>query len=225
MVTRVACVACVLAPVAIAGLFETELQGAPVTFPISAGGTGNTYEVIADPSADAIAARAAAADAGGYLVSITAPEEQAFVESLLINSGVPTGSYWMGLTQIPGGGDGAFAWANGEQFSYNNFADGEPNDFEGQEGVGQIYWTQDVADDINSRRGGWNDSPAAGYPESDIPDLVRAGFIVEVGSGTPGGNDPPPVAIPLPPAVLAAPLAALVAGYVARRQRRITATQ
>jgi hypothetical protein len=214
------------------GLFATAVfaavgvcRAAPAEFPIADGGTGHTYEVVLDPAATYAAANTAAAATGGHLVTITSPAEQQFVEDLLVNMGSPTGSYWIGLERQGAGID--FGWSTGEPLTYSNFAAGEPNDYVQHEDFVTIYWAADEADDMHDRTGRWNDAPMPGYPDGNFageptPDLGRAGFIVErldVGSG---GN-PPPTAIPLPPAAVAAPLAFGLAGLAARRARRAAA--
>ncbi len=227
MLKRITFAACVLAPVACSSV---STFGAGVIYSSSSGGTGNAYELFVDPSADSAAAAAAAASLGGNLASITSPGEQTFIENLLINSSAPTGSYWFGLERLS---EESFAWSSGEPFSFNHFAAGEPNDYKNGETSGQIYWMQNLVNDTNHRRGGWNDAPPAGYPESNILDLVRMGYIIERppqggdvvgasgnGGGTDGGGDGGgPVAIPLPPAVLATPIGLLIAGLAARRRR------
>ena len=187
-------------------------SGEPVVFSAGQGGNGNAYEVVLDAGVSFDGARAAAGAGGGHLVTITSAAEQAFVESLLDGANAPTGSYWMDLRRA---GDG-FAWGTGETFDFSNFAPGEPNDFLDSEDVGQIYWAQTPAEDLVARRGRWNDSMTAGYPNPDnesfpTPDLSRAGFIVEHEAN----------AIPLPLAVFAAPLTALLAAGVSRRMRRV----
>ena len=209
---------------ALAPCFTTTFcAAAAVVFPTSAGGNGHAYEIILDDAGSLDDARAAAAGGGGHLLTITSPAEQWFIEALLLSSNAPTGSYWLDLTRDAGG---EYAWGTGETFGYSNFAAGEPNDFLRREDAGQIYWSQDVAEDIAARRGQWNDVPPSGYPNLDnlsfpTPDLTRAGFIVEHdAAGRPGDGGGGPVAIPLPAAAFGAPLAALVAGFAARRMRR-----
>jgi hypothetical protein len=208
---------------ALAPCFTTTFCGAAaVVFPLSQGGNGHAYDVVFDDGTSFGEARAAAGGGGWHLLTITSAAEQSFVEQLLIGRNAPTGSYWIDLERDAGGG---YAWGTGETFGYSNFAAGEPNDFLRREDAGQIYWSQDVADDIAERRGKWNDAPASGYPNADnmsfpTPDLARAGFIVEHdGAGRPGDGGGP-VAIPIPAAALGAPLAGLVAGFAARRMRR-----
>jgi hypothetical protein len=206
----------IVAPAMTAGLCEA----ASVPFPISAGGTGNAYELFLDTAISQADARNAASAAGGHLVTITSSAEQTFVESLLSGDNAPTGSYWIGLDRV--GDSDSFTWETGEPFGFDNFAASEPNDFMEQEDAGQIYWSRVPGDDIANRKGTWNDAPVTGFPaDVDIPDLRRAGYVIEIeGAGnSPGGGDGGPVAIPLPPALLAAPLGALVAGLAARRRR------
>jgi hypothetical protein len=186
-------------------------SGAPVVFPAGQGGNGNAYEVVLDAGISANDARGAAALRGGHLVTITSAAEQSFVEALLDGADAPTGSYWMDLQRAGTG----FAWGTGEGFDYSNFAAGEPNDFLGREDFGQVYWAANAQEDLVARRGRWNDAAAAGYPNPDnesfpTPDLSRAGFIVEREA----------TAVPLPAAVFAAPLAALLAAGAGRRMRR-----
>ena len=101
MLKQIARAVAVLAPVVtMSAVAPTSAVAATVPFPVSAGGTGNGYEVVFDTSAGRLAAAGAAASAGGHLVTITSPSEQAFVESLLANANAPTGSYWMGLQRI-----------------------------------------------------------------------------------------------------------------------------
>ena len=224
MFTRIASMVCLVAPLVAA---SAVCEAAPVVFPASSGGTDHAYEVVLDPSATYDAARSAAEALGGHLVSITSPAEQAFVEDLLVDSGVRSGSYWMGLERSGPGAD--FAWTTGEAFTFDNFANGEPNDYISSEDFGQIYWSATEADDMNDRKGKWNDATRVGYPDGDItggptPDLERAGYVIELldVGGNPGGGgngNPPPAAIPLPPALLAAPIGLLMAGIAARRRR------
>jgi hypothetical protein len=186
-----------------------------VEFPTADGGTGHLYEVLADTAATYDDAVAAADALGGHLVSITSAAEQAFVEDLLVDSG----SYWIGLERIGPGAD--FGWTTGESLMFDNFATGEPNDYTASEDFGQIYWSADAADD-NGRSGKWNDAIRAGYPDGEItgeptPDLERSGFIIEL----PDVGNPPATPIPLPPALLAAPLGLGLAAWAGRRARRV----
>src|SRR5688572_19741948 len=140
MFTRAALAGAVLSAAAAVFGSSAGAHAAPVVFPSSAGGNDNSYEVIVDGDVTYPAAQSAAAAAGGHLVSITSSAEQSFVESLLLDSGAPTGSYYMALERVS---IDAFKWSTGEPFAFQNFAGGEPNNFMGNELVGQIYWTDD----------------------------------------------------------------------------------
>ena len=206
-----------LAPLA---TFSSGAAGAPVAFPVSAGGTDHEYEIVLAPALDRAAAAEAAAATGGHLVSITSAAEQAFIEHMLFASNSPTGGYWMGLERVGAGGEGVagdFAWDTGEALTYENFASGEPNAYLNREDAAQVYWSADLVDDVNARRGGWNDVAVTGYADTPVADLVTAGYVIE---RTEVGEHTPPAAIPLPPAALAAPAAMALAGLTARRRRR-----
>jgi hypothetical protein len=234
MLKRIASAAAVLAPVVLMSA-ATSSHAATVPFPVSAGGTGNGYEVMFDPSLDQSAASAAASSAGGHLVTITSASEQSFIESLLNNAGAATGSYWIGLQRTGSGGSTSdFAWETAEPVSFTHFASGEPNNYPNHdENGGTVYWSQNPSDPGFARRGDWNDAPDAGFPNGALPDdLTRRGFILEVegagggntggngggnnggGDGGGGGN-----AIPLPPAIFAAPLGMLAAAIASRRRK------
>ena len=217
MFPRLTCVACLIAPVAAAGA----AGAAPAVFQVADGGNGHAYDVVLDPGLTRDGATRVASAVSGHLVTITSAQEQAFVESLLLDSGAPTGSYWMGMERAS---SDQFRWVTNEPFEYNNFPGGEPNNFQGVENAGQIYWSQDLADDFAGRRGTWNDAPLAGYTEGDIPDLIRAGLVFEIELPDPTGGDGGggPMPIPLPPALLAGPLAA-AAGALTLRRRRVSA--
>ncbi len=213
---RLKTLACLLAPVAATA---AAAHGGSVVFPVSAGGNGHNYEVIVDGTVDRAAAAAEAAASGGHLVSITSRAEQDFVESVLFHTNSPTGGYWMGLERVGTGGSGVaddFGWSTGEALTYENFATGEPNAYLNMEDAGQVYWSADMVDDVNHRRGGWNDVSPQGYENTPVTDLVTAGFIIE---RVEVDENSPPVAIPLPPAIVGAPLALVIAGMVARRRQ------
>src|SRR4051794_23425523 len=58
---------------------------------------GHTYRLVfPDTNSSWTQAQAAARAAGGHLVTINSPAEQAFVEGLLAGADAPTGAYKMG---------------------------------------------------------------------------------------------------------------------------------
>ena len=94
---------------------------------------------------------------GGYLMTITSEDEQYCIEQLLgdhIN-----GACWLGAYR---GEDDAFHWVTDEEWGYENWRDGEPNNKTG---------TENYVGSYNSVK--WNDSPN----ESDYV----FGFIMETG--------------------------------------------
>lgn len=111
------------------------------------------YYMAYDSSMTWSEAKAFCEENGGYLASITSSAEQQFVSSL-----VSTGNknlYWIGLYK---NGDDWF-WANGETYSYENWAEGEPNNvFNGTECVCEIY----SRDYDGFHTGEWNDSRESG---------------------------------------------------------------
>lgn len=60
---------------------------------------------------------------GGHLATITSAEEQAVLELF-------AGNYWLGATDEENEGD--WLWITGEDWGYENWLDGEPNDLNGE---------------------------------------------------------------------------------------------
>ena len=110
-------------------------------------GNGHYYEFVTAPEIDWTVAKAAAAARSffglqGYLTTITSASENTFVASKLAGEG------WMGASDDPGQGasEGNWLWATGPeagQFfyndvtgpvggAYNNWAEGEPNNADGE---------------------------------------------------------------------------------------------
>ena len=63
---------------------------------------------------------------GGHLVTITSAEEQSFVADLV--SGGTKYAYWLGADKL----SGSYRWITGENFTYSNWASGEPNSCSGE---------------------------------------------------------------------------------------------
>jgi hypothetical protein len=174
-----------LAVAALAGV----ASAAPVPF------GGNSYDLVLNDDISWSGARDAATSAGGSLAVISSAAEQSFIESLLIDRGAPTGSYWFGL--IESDAEGVYRNPGDLPPTYSNFAQNEPNDAGGLgESVGAIYWTVDGGDPASlARRGDWNDLPDAGYPGDGAldpaqADLLRAGYLIEFApTATPGNGD------------------------------------
>lgn len=105
---------------------------------------------------------------GGHLVTITSREEQAAVQSIILYSGKKKNYYW---TAGFGVEKDNWRWNTGEEFTYSNWAKGEPNNDLGNEFILSIY---------NS--GEWCDCPADGIehiPDVDFFRLENSGFICE----------------------------------------------
>ena len=84
---------------------------------------GGHYYLAVDAPLSLADAQAYAQERGGHLASVTTPEEQAFVSSLL--DGKAAGARCrIGFARV----DGAFAWVTGEQTDYVNWAEGQPGD-------------------------------------------------------------------------------------------------
>jgi len=71
---------------------------------------------------------------GGYLVTITSAEEQAFIASLIKEKGFTQNRFWMGATDKDK--EGTWKWITGEKFDYSNWGRTQPNN--GESG-GQHY--------------------------------------------------------------------------------------
>lgn len=89
---------------------------------------------------------------GGYLATITSPEEDAFLYSYIIDAGYS--SVMFGLTDQEQTDD--WHWVTGEEFSYQNWRSGEPNYQGGYEHYGMYY--------ERNTDGTWNDGSGKGGP-------------------------------------------------------------
>lgn len=105
---------------------------------------------------------------GGHLVTITSQEEQNVVASL-VGSGSKL-AYWLGAEKS----SGAFEWVTGENFSYTNFEEGEPNN----SGLClQMYGTHPNGEHL---MGYWDDTPSDANSEmSGNLTLEYHGFVCE----------------------------------------------
>lgn len=107
------------------------------------GGTGQIYEVVTVPGGvDWSAANSAAIARGGYLVTISSPAENEFVNGLVTSPefwASPRGRAicgpWLGAVQPPGSPEpaGNWQWVTGEPFSYADWGPAQPNDEGGNE--------------------------------------------------------------------------------------------
>lgn len=124
------------AGVFLAGMVGTSFA-APVQWATGAGGNGHWYEiVISDISWTQ--AQAAAAGSGSYLATITSASEQAFIASLAAPYFSPAAGdagFKLGGFQPAGSTEagGNWQWVTTEDWSYANWAGGEPNNTGGNE--------------------------------------------------------------------------------------------
>jgi hypothetical protein len=142
-------------------------------FVIAAPARANTYTVVLDASASWSQAQTAAAGAGGYLATITSAAEQAAVNAAIAAAAPPqSGGFWINLRETT---ECCYIWDNGEASCYANFYPLEPNNGAPGETRGQIMWSLTTP----SRRGVWNDVPAAGI--AGTFDYSRRGYVIEFG--------------------------------------------
>ncbi|MEI6878978.1 MAG: lectin-like protein, partial [Planctomycetota bacterium] len=106
----------------------TVIPAGAVQWTVSSGGNGHWYMRSTSPAENWTTANAAAIAAHGHLVTITSPEEGAFIASRLVSTAPNT---WIGLVQTIGSAEplAGWHWSTGEEFTYSNWAQGTPNDY------------------------------------------------------------------------------------------------
>ncbi len=106
----------------------------PVEWPVEVGGNGHFYEVVS-PNTPTYAweeARDTAEDMGGYLATITTQDENDFVTALVLAYPLAYHPWLGGWQELPDAPpDEGWVWITGEEWSYTNWADWEPNDYQG----------------------------------------------------------------------------------------------
>ena len=101
---------------------------------------GHSYELIyADPPLTWVRAQDSAKSLGGYLATITDPDEQALIGALLSEGD----SAWIGGSDVVV--ESTWIWWTGEAFDYTNWAPGEPDDADKQDFLmlskaGDLLW-------------------------------------------------------------------------------------
>src|SRR4051812_45093200 len=117
-----------------AGLVEAGTAG-----PVFDGPNGHQYQVVLDSVSSWNQAESAAHASGGFLMSIGSASEQAFVEKLLTDAAVPSGSYWFGAFEL----NGSYLNVSGVPVGYNHFlaSPQQPDHLNGQEDHAAILWT------------------------------------------------------------------------------------
>ena len=114
-------------------------------------------------------------DNGGYLVTITDQQENDFIINSIGNLSNLKNCYWIGLLK-----DGnTWKWDNGEPFSFDNWAQDEPNSYNGKnESYVHLFGKQ--PSNKNKHIGDWNDSANDGASYAgDFYQLQNFGFICE----------------------------------------------
>ena len=146
-----------------------------VQWRVEDGGNGHWYEAVyAGPDGVSWAdARSKAEAKGAYLATITSAGENAFVARLAASDNRlwfdgPRQGPWLGGYQEPGSPepDGGWRWVTGEQWSYSNWASGQPSNSYGNEDRLQFLG-------LPGPSAVWNDY-------GDIPGLLKPlGYIAE----------------------------------------------
>jgi hypothetical protein len=158
--------------IAVCGLSSTASAGDWLQW----GTNGHSYKAISVPGGiNWDVAQAAATAEGGYLATITSPEENGFVFSLINypqfwNMADYTMGPWLGGYQPEGSSEpvGGWTWVTGEPFSYTNWYPGEPNN--------------DPNENWLHFSGGWGGPPSNCWNDATINGTGRAvvGYVIEV---------------------------------------------
>ena len=129
---------------------------------------GHYYKVF-DESCNWSGANQRCKDYNGHLVTITSKDEQAAIQNMLFHYGGKKNYYWTGGFSVR---QDEWEWITREEFTYSNWADGEPNNDLGNEFILALYGST----------GKWNDCPSEGVdhiPDVDFFKLENSGFICE----------------------------------------------
>ena len=127
---------------------------------------GHYYQVFEPDSITWEDAKQRCEQMGGYLATITSAEEQAFVDSLIENSG--KNGLWLGAYRQQS--DAEFVWLTGEPFQFTNWSAGQPDYTSRREDMLMLYTYH------NSQFGKWNDLTNEGW--YDVP-ARKMGYICE----------------------------------------------
>ena len=127
---------------------------------------GHTYKVF-DESVSWSNAKTYCERMGGHLVTINSQKEQDFLV-ILANSNTKT-NYWIGAHPE----NGTFHWVTEEDFSYTNWASGEPNNVFGSQNAVMMYTKR-----ASYPAGTWNDENENGRDWSGY-ELSAFGYICE----------------------------------------------
>lgn len=160
-----------IACASIVTLSPSHAWGEAVVWETADGGNGHLYEAfVVSDGLSWTEALTLGTDQGGYLATLTTPEENQWVFDNVVNDtdlwrvgavGYYVGPY-IGLFQDNTALDysepaGGWRWITGEAFSYHNWADGQPNNVGAEDQNKGHFWTE-----------------TAGVPGSTWQDIVNA---------------------------------------------------
>lgn len=134
----------------------TQAWAIPIQWTVGSGGNGHWYEVVGTPTTTSWSQANSLANASeydgmmGHLATITSAEENDFVLDLVSDETNRLGP-WLGGYQLSSDPESTWRWVTGEEFSFVDFYEGEPNDPNGYEDFLQIHPFFENGD------GSWND--------------------------------------------------------------------
>ena len=134
---------------------------------------GHTYTIVEEGLAWSDA-EAYCVEHGGHLASAGSVEEQAFLDQFAESS--THSNIWIGgfIDQ-----DGKWQWTDGTEFSYANWDDKQPDNYEGRETCIRFTNKEIQYPEWTAHKGKWNDTANQGDKEAKLSDFA---FIMEVGN-------------------------------------------
>ena len=121
-------------------------------------------------------AKASCESMGGHLATITSQGEQDFVANLIENNGDKK-NYWLGGTDVDD--EGKWVWITGEDWTYSNWREGQPNDRDNDDTDGdQDYLQIGCGSQDEDRYMKWWDMSNSGvsYGYEDYPNYKDTQF-------------------------------------------------
>lgn len=129
------------------GFCAAAAQGSVIQGPFLNPQNNHTYYLLSQNSWAVSESEAVAL--GGHLATINNDAENTFVYNAFQPAGAPRRLLWIGYTAVGTGND--FAWVNGENSAFTNWAPGEPNSLNNNEDFVALYYNG------HSQGGRWND--------------------------------------------------------------------